>query len=438
MNSFLILAALVSMAGGIAAPFGAILIKSYKEERGRLEAGLPPTYLPPIEEIYEQPSYQPPNYQYPVEIESQKKAIALLPQTTQTVERAVQTPTTISTNWINNFISQTALLWGNQGSGKSWMARYLAKLKKDKGYRVIVLDPDSNPSEWQGLESYHDFEDIEDFLKWYVDELKARYSAFNSSTMKEDEWRDKLWTDGKAIAVICEEVTTYIDLISDKELLNQFFRLGLTKSRKQEMPLTFVSHNNTQSALGGIKGLGNLIERMLQLNLETTINPSNLQPTSSGKGRVKLDGSLAWIPVALPTLSEKITDFGEPSTKLIDCLPKNENKITDQQKWDRLILESTNDEVNELIERFRSQRTGETTEIPSEPLKQAQGEEFNQSLKRFTKLKLPLKQAQELVQQLRNEMNQTQVISLLWEAKPGSNKAYQEALKEYKELVQED
>lgn len=31
--------------------------------------------------------------------------------------------------WINNFVKQTSLVWGNQGSGKSWFARYLAQRK---------------------------------------------------------------------------------------------------------------------------------------------------------------------------------------------------------------------------------------------------------------------------------------------------------------------
>ncbi len=191
------------------------------------------------------------------------------------------------------------------------MARYVAKFKKDKGYRVVVLDPDSNRAEWQGVESYHDFEEIAEFLRWYVEELKGRYKAFNSSSMTEDAWRAKLWAEGKAIALICEEVTTYVDLIEDKELLTQFFRLGLTKSRKQEMPLTFVSHNNNQTALGGIKGLANLIEKMLQLELQTDIDPDTLQPIASGKGAIKLDGSNQWVPVTLPKLEKKITNFGE-------------------------------------------------------------------------------------------------------------------------------
>jgi len=227
-------------------------------------------------------------------------------------------PTTpSSTKWINNFISQTALIWGNQGSGKSWMARYIAKLKKDKGYRVVVLDPDSNRAEWEGVESYHDFDEIAEFLGWYVEELKGRYKAFNASNMTEDAWRASLWADGKALALICEEVTTYVDLIEDKELLTQFFRLGLTKSRKQEMPLTFVSHNNNQTALGGIKGLANLIEKMLQLELQTDIDPETLQPVASGKGAVKLDGSNQWVPVVLPKLTQKITNFGEVQPTVI-------------------------------------------------------------------------------------------------------------------------
>jgi len=267
---------------------------------------------------------------------SQEPAIsdseALLRSADHTSASPVPTTTPSSTKWIDNFIRQTALIWGNQGSGKSWMARYIAKRKKDEGYRVIVLDPDSNRAEWEGVESYHDFKEIAEFLFWYVKELKGRYKAFNASNMTEDAWRAKLWADGKAIALICEEVTTYVDLIEDKELLTQFFRLGLTKSRKQEMPLTFVSHNNNQTALGGIKGLANLIEKMLQLELETNINPETLQPTASGKGRVKLDGSNQWVPVTLPKLESKITNFGEPQPTVVQSRIVTESVDKTQQK----------------------------------------------------------------------------------------------------------
>lgn len=256
----------------------------------------------------------------------------------QSADRATASNTlaaSSSIKWINNFISQTALIWGNQGSGKSWIVRHIAKLKKDKGYRVVVLDPDSNRAEWKGVESYHDLNEIADFLRWYVEEIKRRYKVFSNSDISEDEWRAKLWADGLAIALICEEVTTYVDLVEDKDLLTQFFRLGLTKSRKQEMPLTFVSHNNTQSALGGIKGLSNLIEKMLQLQLQTDIDPETLQPIASGKGAVKLDGSNQWVSVTLPKLERKITNFGEtqpiPSQQPIE-VPEQAVKTQPEQE----------------------------------------------------------------------------------------------------------
>lgn len=253
------------------------------------------------------------------------------------------TPTTTSSSfkWIDNFIRQTGLIWGNQGSGKSWMARYIAKRKKDEGYRVVVLDPDSNRAEWEGVESYHDFDEIAEFLAWYVEELKGRYKAFNVSNMAEDAWRAKLWAEGKAIAVLCEEVTTYVDLIEDKELLTQFFRLGLTKSRKQEMPLTFVSHNNNQTALGGIKGLANLIEKMLQLELQTDIDPETLQPVASGKGAVKLDGSNQWVPVTLPKLEKKITNFGEPQSAVVQQPVTALQAITETEPEEEAIPDGT-------------------------------------------------------------------------------------------------
>jgi len=45
MNTFLALAFVVSLAGSVAGPVGAVLFKSYQDERKRIEAGHEPTYL---------------------------------------------------------------------------------------------------------------------------------------------------------------------------------------------------------------------------------------------------------------------------------------------------------------------------------------------------------------------------------------------------------
>ncbi|MBD2458478.1 hypothetical protein H6G80_30980 [Nostoc sp. FACHB-87] len=216
--------------------------------------------------------------------------------------------------WVQNLIKQTALIWGNQGGGKSWLARYVAKQKKQAGYRVIVLDPDSNRAEWRGVESYHSWDEIEQQIRNYVKELEERLKTFNNSSLSEDQWRQKLWSEGKALSLICEEATTYGDFIKDEELLSKFGKLALTKSRKQEMPLTVVAHNNTQTCLFGIKGLYNLVSKMLQVECLAEVDPITLQPKSTGRAKVKLDSSNEWLDVILPKMTTKISDFSDAAT----------------------------------------------------------------------------------------------------------------------------
>ncbi|MGJ5633298.1 hypothetical protein [Nostoc sp. CALU 1950] len=222
------------------------------------------------------------------------------------------------TAWVQNLVKQTALVWGNQGGGKSWLARYVIQLKKQAGYRVIVLDPDSNRSEWRGVESYHSWDEIEQQIRNYLKELESRLKTFNDSSMSESQWRQKLWAEGKATALICEEATTYGDFIKDAELLDKFGKLALTKSRKQEMPITVVAHNNTQTCLFGIKGLHNLVSKMLQVECLAEVDPVTLQPSSTGKAKVKLDSSNEWLDVNLPKMTAKISDFS-------DALPAESN-----------------------------------------------------------------------------------------------------------------
>ncbi|MBC1220711.1 ATP-binding protein [Nostoc sp. UCD121] len=222
------------------------------------------------------------------------------------------------TAWVQNLVKQTALIWGNQGGGKSWLARYVIQLKKRAGYRVIVLDPDSNRSEWRGVESYHSWDEIEQQIRNYLKELESRLKTFNDSSMSEEQWRQKLWASGKALSLICEEATTYGDFIKDAELLEKFGKLALTKSRKQEMPLTVVAHNNTQTCLFGIKGLHNLVSKMLQVECLAEVDSVTLQPSSTGKAKVKLDSSNEWLDVNLPKMTAKISDFS-------DALPAESN-----------------------------------------------------------------------------------------------------------------
>ena len=187
------------------------------------------------------------------------------------------------------------------------------------GYKVIVFDPNSNRAEWVGVRLFNTYEQIQEQMQWYVDEVMGRYETFGKSNDSELEWRAKLWQQGKALAVICEEMTTYADFISDKELLAKFVKVATTLSRKQEMPICFVTHNNTQSCMGEIKGLANLIGRMQQIQLLSTTDPNTSQPVASGRALIKMDGSEEWVEVQTPKLNQKIKDFRQPDEKNNDA-----------------------------------------------------------------------------------------------------------------------
>ena len=326
--------------------------------------------------------------------------------------------------YLDMFLRETSLLWGNQGSGKSWTARLLAKRKKEAGYRLIVLDPDSNRSEWVGTESYHLFEDIEKQIRWYIEELKQRYRAFNQSSMSEDEWRSQL----EPIAFICDEITTY-EIFLDPVLLEEFFKLALTKSRKQEMPCTFLAHNNTQLAFGKkLTGLSNLIEKTLQLELITTTNPQTLKSESSGKGRFKGYESSQVIEVLLPKCDRKITDF-----RVDSIAPTAPSAALDRTNTASECLERAWGMEFDL-DKFAE--VSEPIESVAELLNSSSDESFGDAEPKYTPLLLNRTQALNLIKSLRGELNQTQIIERLWACKKGGSKAWADAYSQFKELAE--
>lgn len=81
----------------------------------------------------------------------------------------------------------------------------------------------------------------------------------------------------------------------------------------------------------------------------------------------------------------------------------------------------------------------ETSETPPETVKRRQSNDSAEPGVYFTNLKLDYARARELVLKLRNEMkhNQSEIIWMLWNARPGKTKSYETALSEYKKLLKE-
>ncbi|MBD2342260.1 hypothetical protein H6G64_35670 [Calothrix sp. FACHB-156] len=86
----------------------------------------------------------------------------------------------------------------------------------------------------------------------------------------------------------------------------------------------------------------------------------------------------------------------------------------------------------------------ETDSLPSETAKQSSEtpkgrsiNSFSSQEQRFTRFVLLRNEAIAEILRLRNEMNlnQTHIIRILWDARPGENEAYRNAVSEYKDLM---
>jgi hypothetical protein len=221
-------------------------------------------------------------------------------------------PVADPTAYLQNFLEYPGLLFGGMGAGKSWTARYLVMEKVRAGYQVILLDPHAANHEWKGIRHIGagmDYPAIAAFLQWYLDEIERRYQEFNRSGLTEEDWQESLRQQQRITSVVSEEMTNWADRLPG-DIGSKFFKSAMSDSRKVLMPPLFVAHDRTLSALGDAKGLARLRDAaLLELELIPTIHPMTRKPVSSGQGKLKLPGHAEWLPVALPKIERKLTDF---------------------------------------------------------------------------------------------------------------------------------
>jgi hypothetical protein len=221
-------------------------------------------------------------------------------------------PTADPTAYLQNFLEYPGLLFGGMGAGKSWTARYLVMEKVRAGHQVILLDPHAANHEWKGIRHIGagmDYPAIAEFLQWYLDEIERRYQEFNHSGLTEEDWQQSLRQQQRITSVVSEEMTNWADRLPG-DIGSKFFKSAMSDSRKVLMPPLFVAHDRTLSALGDAKGLARLRDAaLLELELIPTIHPTTRKPVSSGQGKLKLPGHAEWLPVALPKIERKLTDF---------------------------------------------------------------------------------------------------------------------------------
>jgi hypothetical protein len=225
--------------------------------------------------------------------------------------------------WIKNTIGYPTLIFGGMGAGKSWTTREIIWHKRQAGWnQIFVLDPHGTPVEWKGVKLISGYDEIAEFMQWYMDEMRRRYDAYRQSGMIEEQWTQHLKDTNQHFSVIAEEFTTWSDHIvepmpqeaeefkPDPDFIGKWFRCAMTESRKQLMIPLFVAHDRTMEILGKAKGLSKLRDAaLLEIELIAHVDPVTTEAKASGMGKIKLPGHGQWLQIELPKLDCKRTDF---------------------------------------------------------------------------------------------------------------------------------
>ncbi|MBN8564105.1 MAG: hypothetical protein J0L70_26570 [Leptolyngbya sp. UWPOB_LEPTO1] len=238
--------------------------------------------------------------------------------------------------WRENFLEYPALIYGGMGAGKSWTVRDIVRLKVEHGHQVVVLDPHAASREWQGVQHIGagmNYRAIGEYLDRYLHEIAKRYQDFNQSNLSEETWQAQLRARGEVISVVCEEMTNWADRVNTimkRDITGEFFKCGMSDSRKVLMPPLFVAHDRTLSCLGDAKGLAKLRDAaLMELELIPKIDPSTKKPVASGQGWLKLPGHKERLGIQLPPQSQKITTFTAPPTL------SNSSAVEESDLWER-------------------------------------------------------------------------------------------------------
>ncbi len=364
MNTFLCIAFVISLAGSVAAPVGAVLFKSYQDERRRIESGEPPTYLPYTEEIYEPPKYRHPEVVEESGEDNRQKKILGLPvavalnnsvergrRQTNSRELLWQLLERHEGGWLLDLLQCPVLIWGAQGSYKSYFAAFLALTRKVLfAHELELNDPhlELNKQEaWKallatGIPAYGAYGDYGAIAR----RIQAFYQRIKDATS------DKPW-----YTPIFDEVSDYTLEEAVKSLSQMLLRKCISSTRKQHEAPVLIAHNNTQEMTGGSTGTHkSQKEGIIELHLFSRREKGKFVPTFKGElsGLPDENGQFKILPITLDPRWMSAEFLLEVFPELI--APNQ----TSQQRIDRQILEADNDSINWLIDQMRGQKASGT------------------------------------------------------------------------------
>ena len=310
----------------------------------------------------------------------------------------------------------SVLVYGAPGSGKTFFSEQEVSKRIEAGHRVIVLDPHAAYGAWQGCEVIGggmDYAAIDAKLAWFSEEVAKRYKTVQSQPNPKFE----------PLTFVCDEFTRWGGKCPNS---TDFFEQLVTDIRKVEMFGLIISHTRTLAGLANAKGFASLRdEALLEVEILGNKDEETGRATPRFEAKIKLPGQ----PLSDRTLV-KLTKHSTP--KKPEATPQNTP------------AESTTDYLNRVFklefDLGKPETESETVSDEFQNVKQRHSSNSSDSdAVCFTALKLDRARTIELILKLKNEMKhtQTEIIWMLWNARPGKTKAYETAVSEYKELLAE-
>jgi peptidoglycan hydrolase-like protein with peptidoglycan-binding domain len=301
----------------------------------------------------------------------------------------------------------SVLIYGVPGAGKSTFTEQEVAKRLKEGHRVIVLDPHAACGQWQGCEvvgAGMDYEAIDAKLVWFQKQVKDRYKVISSQSNPKFQ----------PLTIVGEEFTNWSKRCDNS---GEHFQTVNSDIRKAECYSIIVSHTRNLAGLGDAKGMGALRdESMLEVEILGEYNAETERATPRFEAMVKLPGQ---------SLSDRtLVKLAKYPTA---TAPESTAKPT--------TTESASDYLDRVYKLEFDLSKPEPSEPDAEPLNRPQDEDNSDSEPKFTSLDLSRKQAIELIQRLRTELNQTQVIERLWDCKKGGSEAWKKAYAQFKELM---
>jgi len=317
--------------------------------------------------------------------------------------------------WAKDLIHYPAvLIWGPQGSGKTSFAAWLLHERIKAGHRAWVCDPHKEYGQWNGLKvigAGMDYEACDQAMLNFAQTVKQAYKLRSEQANYQPQRE----------TVLVEEFTNWSSRCTHAAA---FFAASLSDLRKIKKAVVFVSHDKSLVALGNAQGFSKARNNgLLELQLEIKIDPQTGDPVPALRGKLKLPGkpSIAvdiaeWMngnmdfTVTVQSGSGTVQPPVQPGST-----PEPLNRGSNPVQWLNHCLEAEVQDSEPGGSKFSS---GGSARFTAENLT------FEDALNRINELK-------------EVGLNQTQILAALWRVKKGGNKAYQDAVAQYKLLTGE-